>query len=117
MNKTIHLSCAIVGVMISFAFANPNTALKATYGVSLNDPSQIKLQLNNDFSFTYQDYSNVDKPIDVEGTYKIDGKLIMLNSTSNSSYHNKWKITNDGCRIQSRKGILFYSLVKLSNEH
>jgi hypothetical protein len=101
------------GVLISFT--NPvNSGLDVTFGVTSSDPSRIELSLNEDFSYTYHDFSNPRNQVSVSGTYERDGNTIYLLSEEND-FHQKWKIKEDGAVATSRLGLCFYRLRKLSD--
>ena len=86
-----------------------------TYEVSESDPSQIKLTINRDHTFYYQDFSINDKKIVVKGTWTLQGKRIILHgSNSEKKYHNVWTISEDGKVAKSRKGLTFYKICKIS---
>ena len=115
MNKLIKsLSlAAFLLVLMSFSQA-PTYSFIGTYGVSENNPNVIELTLNEDHTFTYKDFSNPERKIDVQGSWEAKNDVITLtNYTSNFSFHNKWKIKMDGKVAKSRKGMTFYTLMKL----
>lgn len=96
-----------------FSFA-PADGFIGTYGVGPNNPSKIELTINEDHSFSYQDYSNPSKEIDVSGTWEIQsGKIVLMNYYSLFSIHDKWKIEEHGMIAKSRKGMTFYTLHKM----
>ncbi len=96
---------------VCFAFTTTNDGLNATYGVSSNDPSAIELDLNSDFTFTYQDHSLKDDKVDVQGTYTLENNRVQLVSDQGrTDFHNNWKIVEDGQAAKSRKGLSFYTL-------
>ena len=94
----------------SFESTTPNYI--GTYGVSNNNSSHLKLTIEEDGSFTYKDFTNPKKKINVSGTWNIKNGKITLNSASKINYHNKWKFNKDGTVAKSRKGLLFYTLHK-----
>ncbi len=98
----------------SFAFTdNADNKIIGTYGVSENDPSQIELIINDDYSFTYQDFSNSKQKIQVYGTWKLKNNAIILHSNqADAQFHNKWRISEDGHIAKSRKGLTFYKLCR-----
>ena len=84
-----------------------------TYGISEDDPAKIELILNTDKTFSYTDFSNRKKKVDVKGTYEVQNNTVFLKDyNSDVSFHTKWKITNNGKVAKSRKGITFYSLLR-----
>jgi len=88
--------------------------ITGTYGVSDNDPSGIKLTLNEDHTFTYTDFSNPSKKIDVSGNWELKRNVVVLtNYTSDYSFHTNWKIEQNGEIAKSRKGLCFYTLGKI----
>jgi uncharacterized protein (DUF2147 family) len=115
MNKQIKLLSLVAFVFVLMSFTNtPNSSIIGTYGVSENNPNVIELTLNADHTFAYKDFSNAKKPIDVNGNWEAKNDVILLkNYTTNFSFHNKWKIKMNGKVAKSRKGMTFYTLMKL----
>lgn len=111
MKKLITLFAAVAIITSAFT-KSPKFDFVGTYGVSKNDPAQIKLVINQDHSFTYQDFS-VPNKINVSGSWELKGNTVVLKSSSNTSFHNKWNFTKDGMKAKSRKGMCFYILGKL----
>ena len=114
MKKNIQTSfiAALLLTLSSFVNSTP-TEFTGVYGVSENDPSQIELTLNEDKTFSYKDFSNPSKKIDVNGNWELKNKHIhFINYSSVYSFHSKWKIVDHGKVAKSRKGITFYTLVK-----
>lgn len=114
MKKLISPAVALLLIISTFGFkATNSTELTGTYGVSDTDPSQIELVLNEDHSYTYQDFSNSAKKIEVSGEWELKNKnTILLKSDSELSFHNKWKIVDEGKTAKSRNGLCFYTLGK-----
>ena len=112
MKNRIKPVLSVLLITVCFAFSNlDNDGLIATYGVSSNDPSQIRLELREDFTFTYKDFSRVDSKIEVQGTYSLYKSRVLLNASDEGiKFHDEWKITDDGMTAKSRKGLCFYSL-------
>lgn len=112
--KLILKTLLIVAAIATLSFTKaPDSYLTGTYGVSKNNPSKIELTLNEDHTFTYQDFSNSAKPIDVKGTWEAKGEFVFLKSSDlKGSFHHKWKISEDGVVARSRKGMTFYTLNK-----
>jgi len=85
-----------------------------TYGVSATDQSQIKLTINADHTFYYQDFSNPNKKIIAVGKWTLKGKKVVLTDTdSNKNFHNVWSFVKQGQIAKSRKGLTFYRLYKI----
>lgn len=114
MKKVIQV-LVLVSVFVSLlAFTNPTDKIVGTYGVSENNPNKIELILNVDKTFSYKDFSNPKKMIDVTGNWEMKNNTVLLKDyESKFSFHNKWKITNDGAVAKARKGLTFYALGKL----
>lgn len=113
--KQLLKTSMIVGLFLILSSFTNNSDLDfiGTYGSSENDPANIKLKLNADKTFTYTDFSNTKKKVDVNGNYVVKNNTIYLkNYLSDVSFHTKWKITKDGKMAKSRKGITYYSLEK-----
>lgn len=114
MKSILKLSLALLTITICFAFASKNNdGINATFGVSPEDPSQIELQLNKDYTFHYQDFSSPSEKLEVQGTYQIENNKIQLLSKSEEvDFHDLWKIVDNGSAAKSRKGLTFYTLRK-----
>lgn len=112
MKKTLQTIVFTLFAVISFGFVSPaGNGLEASFGVSTSDPSQITLTLHEDFTFEYQDLSDIQQQIIVEGTYELKNNRISLAATnSTTSFHDTWKISEDGTAARSRKGLAFYTL-------
>lgn len=110
--KTLTL-LATIALMSSFTKKNVDQFI-GTYGVCESDPSQIKLTINADHTFYYQDFSVSDKKIVSQGNWTIRGKKIVLkDNNSNTKFHNVWSIDKTGLIAKSRKGMTFYRLGKI----
>ena len=112
MKNTIQIAFIAALLFILSSFINSTSSgFTRVYGVSENDPSAIELTLNEDKTFTYKDFSNPSKKIDVKGNWELKNKHIhLVNYNSEYSFHAKWKIVKDGMVAKSRKGMTFYSL-------
>lgn len=112
MKTSIKLSVVLFIISVCSAFTNmKNDGLNVTYGVSENDPSQIELRLNKDYTFTYQDFSITSQKITVNGTYQIkNNKIQLISKDKVAKYHDIWNLSNDNKTAKSRKGLTFYTL-------
>ena len=85
-----------------------------TYGVSSADPSQIKLSIQADHTFTYQDFSVAGNTIEVKGTWSMKGKKVVLKSDdATAKFHRVWSFDEGGKIARSRRGLCWYRLCKL----
>lgn len=118
MKRTIQLLAISLTLILMSSFSGKNAAgFIGTYGVSPSDPSQIKLTINSDHSFYYQDFSVSDKKIKVKGNWSLKGRKVILNDeSSGNSFHSVWTFTENGQVAKSRKGLCFYRLGKISGE-
>lgn len=92
---------------------NTNIGLSATYGVCNDDPSHIELKLSDDYTFTYQDHSRKDLKLNINGTYtKRKNEILLTSSKGITHFHNRWKISKNGQKAKSRKGLSYYTLIK-----
>lgn len=102
-------------LFISFNDVTSNNFI-GTYGVSGSDPSDIKLTINADHTYTYQDFSDSKNTISVSGNWTIKGNKVLLeNNDTGKKFHTVWTFTDNGHVAKSRKGLLFYRLCKLGN--
>lgn len=109
--KTLTL-LTIVILMSSFSNKNVNQFI-GSYGVSVDDPSQIKLIINSDQTFYYQDFSISDKKIVAKGSWVLKGnKVVLKDNDTEQKFHNVWTFDKNGKVAKSRKGFTFYSLTK-----
>jgi hypothetical protein len=108
------LTTFLIIIFLSSFTGNNSNAFIGTYGVSASDPSQIKLTINSDNTFYYQDFSISDKKIIIKGNWTLIGKKVFLKDTSsNKTFHNVWTILENGHVAKSRKGLTFYRLCKI----
>ncbi len=112
MKTIIKLSMAVWIISICSAFTSlKHNGFNVTYGVAENDPAQIELRLNKDYTFTYQDLSISSEVIKVSGTYQIENnKIRLISNEGEVEFHDIWKISNDNKTAKSRKGLTFYTL-------
>jgi|GEM_PF-779138 len=105
----------IVAFHLTALSTKAQTHVIKTFGVSQADPSNIKLVLHADQTFTYQDFSLPTQKVRVSGTYTVRGAHIKLNASSAEKYafHDRWKKVNNGSAINSRKRLSFYRLAQL----
>jgi len=110
--KMLGMVAVLFGAM---AFTNPSkTSVVGSYGVSATDPARIELTLCADYTFSYQDFSDPAKPIQVSGNWEQKGNAVqLLHANSTYTFHDKWKFDKDGAVAKSRKGMTFYTLCKL----
>ncbi len=95
------------------SFTTTNTFI-GTFGVSAADPSQIKLSINADNTFTYQDLSVPGNTINVKGTWTAKGKKVVLKSDdATAKFHHIWSFDEAGKVARSRRGLCWYRLCKL----
>lgn len=118
MKKSIQLlsTCLILILMSSFSDKNA-TGFIGTYGVAPSDPSKIKLIINSDHTFYYQDFSVSDRKIKTKGNWTLKGRKVILKD-ENSAYrfHSVWTFLENGRVAKSRKGLCFYRLCKITGE-
>jgi hypothetical protein len=115
MKNLIRISAFVVLFSALSSFTkNADNQYTGTYGVSEGDHSGIRLTLNEDKTFTYTDFSNPSKKIDVSGNWEVKRNVVILtNYTSAYSFHTNWKIEQNGEVAKSRKGLCFYTLGKI----
>ncbi len=115
MIKTIKILTVIATfIMLSSFTSKGSDEFIGTYAVSLSDPSQIKLVINSDNTFYYQDFSMPDKKIVIHGTWTAKrGKVILKDNNSGNKFHNIWTFVENGQIAKSHKGLTFYRLCKM----
>jgi len=110
--KTLTVLATII-LMSSFTYMNADEFI-GTYGVSESDLSQIKLTINSDHTFYYQDFSNTDNKIITKGNWTKKGKKVYLkDNTSGQKFHNVWTFAENGQIAKSHRGLAFYRLCKI----
>jgi hypothetical protein len=115
MTTTIKILTVLTTIILMSSFTNKHSnEFIGTYGVSASDPSQIKLTINPDRTFNYQDFSDSDKNIVVEGNWTLKGKKVVLKSNDTKTrFHDVWTFEKNGHVAKSRKGLTFYRLCKI----
>jgi hypothetical protein len=115
MIKTIKILTAVVTIILMSSYTDKNTnEFIGTYGVSLSDPSQIKLTINSNHTFYYQDFSISDKKIVIKGNWTLKGKkVVLIDDKTTKRFHNVWSFVDNGHVAKSRKGLTFYRLCKI----
>lgn len=115
MTKTIKTLALLITVIMMSSFANKNNdQFFGTYGVSANNPSQIKLTIISDHTFYYQDFSASDNKIITTGSWTLIGsKVVLKENISKKKFHNVWTFDKNGQVARSQKGLLFYRLYKI----
>lgn len=115
MTKSIKFLTTLMTIIFLSSFTDKNlNEFIGTYGVSASDPSQIKLTINSDNTFYYQDFSIPDKKIVIKGNWTLKGKKVFLrDNSSNVKFHNVWTILENGQVAKSHKGLTFYRLCKI----
>ena len=97
----------------SFTCSTQNSFI-GTFGVTALNPSQIKLTLNGDYTFYYQDFSVSTQKIIVDGKWTLKGKNVLLQtSNTNKRFHNVWSFEKNGTVAKSRKGLTYYRLCRI----
>lgn len=116
MTKTIKLFTALMMILVLTSFTDKDAVpFVGTYGVGDSDPSQIKLVINSDHSFYYQDFSVYDKKVRVNGNWTLEGKKVVLNALGSAKkFHHLWTFEKNGLVAKSRKGLTFYRLMKIN---
>lgn len=103
-------------LLSSFTDKNANEFI-GTFGVSASDPAQIKLTINSDHTFYYQDFSISQNKIEVKGDWTSKGNKVTLKSNDpRVKFHDVWSITNNGQVAKSHKGLSFYRLCKIEEQ-
>lgn len=117
MIKAIKLFSLLAASVFLLSFTSKSTeAYVGTYGVSSSDPSQIKLMINPDHTFYYQDFSVANKKIIAGGTWELNGnKVVLTSNVPVKKFHDTWTFEENGQIAKSRKGFCFYRLGKISD--
>lgn len=117
MKKTIRILTVSVTIILMLSFTDKNeNGFIGTYGVSALDPTQIKLTINANHTFYYQDLSIADNRIIVQGGWTLKGKKVLLRSNdSQTKFHNVWTFVENGQVAKSRKGLTYYRLGKIDS--
>lgn len=116
MKKVITILASLVIIVFMSSFVAEDSAnYTGQYNGSESDPAQIKLIINADNTFYYQDYSLLENKLIVTGTWSLDGKKVVLKSeNATQEFHQVWKFEDDGNVAKSRKGLSYFRLTKTS---
>ena len=116
MKKILKIAVVMAVVIISQSFTTDMASkIHGTYGVSSKDHSRIKLVINEDHTFSYQDFSDQNNKIDTQGTWENKNQYVQLKSNKpNVKFHDKWKVSNNGAKAKSRKGLTYYTLCRVN---
>jgi hypothetical protein len=102
-------------VMSSFISRNAEDFI-GTYGVYASDPSKIRLTINADNTFYFQDFSIPENKIIVHGNWMLRGnKVVLMHKNSSEKFHDVWTFKDNGKVAKSRKGLNFYRLCKVKD--
>jgi hypothetical protein len=114
MTKAVQILAVFMTIIVMSSFTDKNAhKFIGTYSVSASDHAQIKLTINADHTFYYQDFSVSDKKIILKGNWTLKGKKVVLkNVDSQTKFHNVWSFVENGQVAKSRKGLSFYRLCK-----
>lgn len=113
MKKAIKSLVMVAVIIFLSSFKNVDGFI-GKYGVSASDPAQIKLVINSDHTFYYQDFSVSSKKIVVNGTWTTKrGKVHLKDNRPGNKFHNVWAFADNGQTAKSHKGLTFYRLAKI----
>jgi len=117
MKKSIKFLTLLLAMAFLSAFTDLNSnAYIETFGVSSTDPAQIKLTINSNHTFYYQDYSVSTQKIVVNGSWTLKrGKMILTSSKRVKKFRHVWTFARDGQVAKSRKGFTFYRLLRINS--
>lgn len=88
--------------------------INRVYGVSSDNPNRIELKLNADYTFTYHDHSSKNNKIDMRGVYEYkNGRVFLIPTQKDITFHTQWHFSVDGEIAKSRKGLCWYTLNRL----
>jgi hypothetical protein len=115
MKITIKILMLVTLFVLSSSFTHSSqNSFIGTFGVMASNPSQIKLVLNADHTFYYQDFSVSTQKIIVDGKWTLKGKNVLLQtSNTNKRFHNVWSFEKNGTVAKSRKGLTYYRLCRI----
>lgn len=109
---------AMVAAFTAASFATQaGEKVTGSYGVYKGDPSDIRLTLNDDHTFTYS-YVYFGKPkrqnVTVAGKWAWKGGKVVLHK-ENSLFHipKKWRFAKDGQVAKGRMGMCYYRICKV----
>jgi hypothetical protein len=117
MTETFKTLTLFISVLLLSSFAKKHTdTIIGTYSTSIADPSQIKLIINSDHTFYYQDFSIAANRIKCSGIWEQrNAKVFLIDEKNKGKFHAVWTFQNNGEIAKSRKGFTFYSLTKRNN--
>lgn len=111
------LKLIVLPILIAtlFSFETAKSGFIGKFGTSYDNSQNLLLEVNNDFTFHYKDFTDSKNKIDVVGTWKEKGNKIVLTGKSKDSvkFHNEWKLTNNGKMLKAHLGLCFYTIARL----
>ncbi len=115
MKTNLNLIATIAAFLMLSSFTGKDPLhIVGTYGITGSDPSQIKLVLEADHTFVYQDLSRLNRKIYTQGTWAMKGqKVVLTGIDSKNKFHNVWTFESQGLVAKSRRGLSFYRLCRL----
>jgi hypothetical protein len=97
-----------IGALLGFGSNPGGNEPKGIYGGDgKNAPS---LQLNENHTFVYTDFTKASKPIVAEGTWSIKDDELILQPTSKAKLNKRYTLIREGMCIKTRKNMAFYTL-------
>jgi len=113
--KTIGILGSWMAIAFLSSFADNNATERiGTYGVSGANPSLIKLTINSDNTYYYQDFSVADRKVVQRGNWISRGnRVLLMESGSNKKVYEVWTISGNGQVAKCRNGLAFYRLCRM----
>ena len=117
MTKTINTLALVVTLVLMTSVTNKQADFFiGTYSTTAADPSQIKLIINSDHTFYYQDFSIAANRIKCSGIWEQrNAKVFLIDEKNKGKFHAVWTFQNNREIAKSRKGFTFYCLTKRNN--
>lgn len=113
MKKLVYTLSLVLSIALITSFKTTPVNITGTYSSGANNPTGIQLDLRQDHTFTYRDFTDPNNKIEVTGGWEGKGNKVELKYfVSSANVHTKWVISNDGKIAKSAKGLTVYSLVK-----
>lgn len=117
MKTRYYFLIALTILLSSFRnVTNQKSDFIGTYGNPSKNETGIRLKLNEDQSFLYEDYSNSENPLIIKGEWIVlKNKATLIVYEKPNGFATRWSLDKEGEAIKGRSKLCWYRLCKINN--